>query len=110
MIDKEAFLKAALPEETILLAGLGEVRVRGLSRSEALSLGAHKDDPRALEQLIVRLGLVEPALSEDEVTAWFASAPAGLVDPIVKAVERLSGLGEGAPKSGIPGVRRGSRA
>lgn len=108
MIDREAFLKAVLPEEVIALPGVGDVRVRGLSRSEALSLAKAKDDPQALEMLIVRLGLVEPALSEEECKAWFASAPAGLVDPIVKAVERLSGLGEGAPKSGVPGVRKGS--
>lgn len=107
MIDKEAFLKASTPEEVITLPGIGDVRVRGLSRSEALSLSKVKDDPEALEQLIVRLGLVEPALTADEVKAWFDVAPAGLIDPLVEAVQRLSGLGEGAPKSGLPEVRRG---
>lgn len=110
MIDKEAFLKAPTPEETILLPGVGEIRVRGLTRSEAVSLQRVKDDPAALEQLIVRLGLVEPSLTADEVKGWYETAPAGLTDIIVAVVERLSGLSEGAPKSDVPGPGKRPRA
>ena len=105
MIDKEVFLKASTPEETVTLPGVGDVRVRGLSRNEAVSLAAVKSDPAALEQLIIRLGLVDPTLTADDVAAWYASAPAGLTDLIVNAVERLSGLTGDAPKSGVSGVR-----
>lgn len=110
MIDKDAFLKASTPEETICLPGVGDVRVRGLTRSEAVSLSEVKSDTPALERLIVRLGLVQPALSEAEVEAWYESAPSGLTDLIVNAVTRLSGADESAPKSGVPGVRSGRRA
>lgn len=107
MIDREQFLKAALPEAELDIPDVGTVRVRGLTRAEALGLQTIKDDPGALEQRIILLGLVEPALSADDVDAWYGSAPAGLTDLIVDAVSRLSGLGEGAAKSGVPGIRSG---
>lgn len=108
MIDKETLLKGLTPERVVDLPGVGDVRVRGLSRSEAVSLAAVKDDTAALEQLIIRLGLVDPALSADEVAEWYAAAPAGLTDLIINAVEDLSGLRQGAGKSGVPDVREGS--
>lgn len=110
MIDKEAFLKATAPETSVELPGLGTVKVRGLSRSEAVSLAPLKDDTGALERRILILGLVDPALTEDELKAWYDSAPAGLVDPIIAAIERLSGLGKGAPKSDVPRVPGRPRA
>lgn len=110
MIDKEAFLKPSVAEEVVTLPGKGDVLVRGLTRLEAVSLQKVKDDPAALECLIVRLGLVQPSLTEEEVKAWYASDVAGHTDLIVSAVERLSGLSEGAPKSDVPGPGKRPRA
>lgn len=108
MIDKDTFLKPLIPTEIVDLPGLGKIRVRGLSRAEAVALSGVKDDAAKLEQKIILYGMAEPSLTVDEVARWYDAAPAGLIDIIVKAVERLSGLGEGAPKSGVPGVRKGS--
>lgn len=110
-MDKDRFLEAALPEAEVVIPGVGEVMVRGLTRHEVLALAALKDDQCALEQRIVHLGLVDPALSEDDVAAWFLSAPAGYTDLIVDEVSRLSAMSKEAPKSGLPGVRgeRGAR-
>lgn len=110
MIEREAFLKATTSSEVIALPSLGDVRVRGLTRAEAVGLQDVKDNPRALECRIIALGLVEPALSAADVEAWYESADAGHTDLIVDAVQRLSGLGKGADKSGVSGVRNRRRA
>lgn len=104
MIDKETFLKAVLPEETLSLPGVGDVRVRGLTRQEAVNLSHAKGNVPALECLIIKLGLVEPVLTSDEIKTWYESSPSGLTDLIVNAVTRLSSLDEGAAKSGLPEV------
>lgn len=109
MIDKETFLKGLTPERVVALPGLGDVRVRGLTRAEAVSLAEHKDNTGALERIIIHMGLVEPSLTMDEVNSWYASSPAGLTDLIISAVEDLSGMKKGADKSGVPGVRKGQR-
>lgn len=110
MIDREQFLKAGVPEQVVVIPGAGEVRVRGLTRLEVLGLQALTADQGALERRIIHLGMVDPELDEDDVAAWYAAAPAGHTDLIVEAVSALSGIAAGAPKSGVSGVRRGSRA
>lgn len=102
-MDKEAFLKPALPERYLGLS-VGRVKVRGLSRAEHVSLQALKDDLGALERSIVQMGLVEPPLTLEEVATWYASALSDDVDAIVAAVSELSGTSKGSPKSGVPGV------
>lgn len=105
MIDKDLFLKALVPEAVVSVQGVGEVRVRGLSRGEVLSLQALRDDLPALEQRILVLGLVEPSLGPDEVAAWYEAAPSAHVDVLTTEIARLSGMAEGAAKSGVPGLR-----
>lgn len=55
-------------------------------------------------------GLVAPDLTEEEVAAWVAVAPAG--DPVTafRKIEELSGLAEGAAKSAYKSVRRRSQS
>lgn len=110
MIDKETFLKGLTPERVVALPGLGDVRVRGLTRAEAVGLAEHKDNTGALERIIIHTGLVEPSLTMDEVNTWYAQAQAGLTDILIGAIEELSGLKQGAQKSDVPGVRRGQRS
>lgn len=108
MIEKDVFLKPVLPEREVDLPGLGTVRVRALSRSEAVGLAVHKNDVRKLECQIIRCGLVDPVLTDAEMVGWYAEAPSGLVDLLIAAIDSLSGMSDGAPKSGVPGVREGS--
>ena len=105
MIDREVFLKAALPEAEVDLPGVGPVRVRGLTRAEVVALQGFKADVGAVERRIIALGLVDPALGPDDVDVWYDTAPAGMTDLIVNEVSRLSGLSDGATKSGVPGIR-----
>jgi hypothetical protein len=104
-MDKDAFLKVRLPERSVEIPGVGTVRVRGLTRAEAVEAKRAGDDVAALEQKIIFFGLVDPPLSESEVESWYSSAPAGEVDLIVNTIVDISALEEGAPKSGVPEVR-----
>ncbi len=109
MIDRERFLKAAVPEAEVDIPGEGTVRVRGLTRTEVLGLQGLASDQAALERRIIALGLVDPELSAADVDAWYDTAPAGHTDLIVNKVSDLSGITEGAAKSGVPAVRRRQR-
>jgi hypothetical protein len=109
-MDKEALFRPRLPEDDVQVPGVGTVRVRGLSRVEVLQARkatdeATMDGPRmlTLERKMLAAALVDPALSEAEVGKWQAVAPAGELVPLIQAIERLSGLSDDAPKSGVAG-------
>ncbi|HEX6969408.1 MAG TPA: hypothetical protein VF174_11455 [Micromonosporaceae bacterium] len=113
MVDKDMLLKPRLPEADVDIPGVGTVRVRGLSRDEVLVVrkatdAEHVDGPRALtlERKLLAAAMVDPQLSEAEVGRWQQSAPAGELQPVVEKVQELSGLDEGAAKSGVPGAGR----
>lgn len=92
MIDKDQLLKARLHEEEVDIPGVGSVRVRALSRQEALIL---KDKEMAYEEMELKLlsmAVVEPVLTEDEVRQWQAASPAGELEPVTDAIQRLSGM------------------
>ena len=64
-------------------------------------------DEDAMDVLVLTSGMVDPPLTEAEVREWRAVAAAGAVEPVMQAILRLSGLGEGAPKSVAGGVPEG---
>lgn len=76
----------------------GPVKVRGLSRLEVLDLGGRgKVD---FERRLLALGVVDPALSEDQVAAWQAiPGRAGEIGRVSNRITELSGIGEGAAKA-----------
>ena len=99
MISKDQLLKGRLPERDVEIPDVGTVRVRGLSRAEALECQKLAADVSDLECKILSFGLVDPALSPAEVGEWYGAAPAGEIDPVTTAIQELSGLGEGAAKT-----------
>lgn len=101
MISKEQLLKAALTEAEVEIPGRGTVRVRSLSRAEALRVTAA--DPLEAEVIALVGGLVEPALTEDEVRQLLDATGADELQPVINEIMRLSGMGEGAQKSGRAG-------
>jgi len=111
-VDKESLLKPRLGEATVDIPGVGTVRVRALTRGEVMVVRKatdteQMDGPRALvlERKLLAKAMVDPPLTEDEVGRWQEVSAAGELEPVVAAVQELSGLVEGAPKSGVPGVR-----
>lgn len=111
-IDREALFKPRLEEAEVDLEGMGTVRVRGLSRGEVIAMRkatdteANLDGPRALviERKMIALAMIDPKLTETEVARWQEAAPAGELEPVTAKIQELSGLSEGANKSGLPGA------
>jgi hypothetical protein len=105
VIDRDALLKARLPERTLDIDGVGTIRVRALSRAEALEVRACGEDLAGMEQKILTFGLVDPALSPDDVANWYRAAPAGEIEPITNAIVAMSGLADDAAKEAYKSFR-----
>lgn len=100
-VDKAALLASrGFGTESVPVGEVGEVVVRGLSRAEVLGLQSAGDlDATEMERKLVSLAMVDPALTEDEVGEWQKVAPAGELEPISEAIQRLSGLAVKAVKA-----------
>lgn len=84
--------------------GDGYVVVRGLTRGEAQETVGK--EVRELEALIVWHGLVQPELDYADVLEWMDNDESGLFEPIIKAINTLSGNDRGAGKAytkSVPG-------
>lgn len=95
--DKELLFKSRLPEADVEVPGVGTIRVRGLSRDEALRVRG-TSDVATIERRMIALGCVDPVLTEDEVKRWQMACPAGELEPITATITELSGMMEGAAK------------
>jgi alanine racemase len=101
MVTREQLTKPRLPEDTISIDGLGTFRVRGLSRFEVLVSKQREErlGMVAMERMMLAAGLLDPSMSEDEVTAWQKASPAGEIEPVVNKIAELSGMLEDAGKA-----------
>jgi len=115
-LDKEALLKRRRTDRTEEVdLGEGTVTVRGLSRGEinrarVVAGKASKDNQVAtLDIHYIAAGLVEPEMTVAEVAEWLENAPAGDSVTVLGVIQELSGLAEGAQKSGNAGVRKRPR-
>ena len=107
MLTREEILAKAVDQEVVTLPSGGTVKVRGLTRDEAMEVRKRPDDA-ARDNYMIATGMVEPVLSEDDVALWATTAPAGDSVEITRAIGRLSGMVEGAGKSGPSRSRRRS--
>lgn len=104
MVDKAALLAPRLPEDDVEIPGVGTVRVRALSRAEAMKVQRLPSKERDAQT--IALGMMDPPMSVDDVKAWAAASPAAEMEAVARRIAELSGiLTEGAQKSGVPGVR-----
>lgn len=99
-VDKETLFKPRLPEADVEVPGIGIVRVRGLSRTEVLSI-QQKDTsaPGAFERVLLAYALMDPELTEGEVGEWQAASIAGELEPVTAKVTELSGLSKDSAKN-----------
>jgi len=107
VLTREEILAKAVGHEVVDLPSGGQVKVRGLTRDEALQV-QEANGTAARDNTTIALGLVEPALSVEEVATWAKTAPAADSIEISRAIARLSGMVEGAGKSGPARARRRS--
>lgn len=96
-MDKALLFKPRLPEDDVDVPGIGIVRVRGLSRIEAMHVQAAKG-VEATERRILALGMVDPTLTEAEAGQWQKASTAGEIEPVANRIAELSGIAPGSPK------------
>lgn len=104
-IDKSALFTARLPEEEVEIPGVGTVRIRSLSRAEVLGIRGKDVPVDEMERHLLALSLVEPKLTEKEAGQWQAASAAGELEPVTKAIMRLSGLEEATAKEAVKRFR-----
>jgi hypothetical protein len=108
---KSQLLTASFEQKVVAIPRIGDsVIVRALSRAEVMDLRKTlKDDEDTsnleFESKVIAAGMVEPQMSIKDVKVWQKSSPAGELDAVVTAIMELSGMGEGAQKSGVSAVR-----
>jgi len=95
--SKAELFEPRLPEDDLELA-IGTVRVRALSRREAIRLEDCTDEA-SKQATIIAWGLVDPVLTVAEVMRWMDATPAGELQPVGTRIAELSGLLEDAPKA-----------
>lgn len=105
-MDKAVLLKGYLPEEDVELpSGIGTVRVRGLSRQEAVTV-AKIDDQTAMERLAMALGMLDPRMTESEIDEWSKVAVAADVQAVAQKISDLSNMQAGAGKGPTSSSKR----
>jgi hypothetical protein len=105
IISKEALLQQRFGLTDYEIPGVGTVKVRSLTRGEALQVVGVEKDKRDLESQILAWAMVEPPLTVEDARLWMDHSPAGELQALTQFITRLSGLAEGAAKSGVPEVR-----
>lgn len=83
--------------EWVTVPGVGDVLVRGLTRSEVL-LVQELDVQWRRECRSLHYALVDPRMTETEVERWMRTAPSGEFNAVAQRVLELSGMAETSAK------------
>jgi hypothetical protein len=100
--DKSTLFRPHLPEEDVSIDSIGTVRVRALSRAEAMRVTGSEMAKAKLDRYVISRGMIRPLLTEDEVGEWQKVSAAGDIEKASRAIMRVSGLEIDAPKSVVP--------
>lgn len=99
IVDKAALLGGrAFGVTAVPIPGMGIIKIRPLSRAEALKMYGQELKAAEMEQVVIALACVEPTFTRGEVAQWQASSAAGEMIIIVNAILELSGMDIGAGK------------
>lgn len=83
---------------------VGDLVVRGLNRDEGRRV-AEQTTLADRDRLMLSLGLVEPAMTPDEVDEWASAAPAGELEDVSRAIAGLSKMLDGDAKEQYKSLR-----
>jgi hypothetical protein len=118
-MDKKALLCVSHPEDTVPVPmmgpdgdlTMGEVRVRGLSRSEWFTVGKITGESPGQEEVnrgeafAVSVALLDPSLTLEEAREWLADAPNSITSAVVSRIMELTGARGGAAKDAYKSLR-----
>jgi hypothetical protein len=106
-VDKELLFKpraataSGMPEGDVDVPGVGTVRVRGMTRAEALTLRAFAGNVAKAEAVMLSFGMVDPALTEAEAARWISVSPATEIEDVTDKISELSGMKPTAAKEAV---------
>lgn len=100
-MDKAALIARRIPERDVVIPGVGTVRVRGLTRAEALLVRHDVDGEVEKERMILALTMLDPPMTVEDASAWQDGSPAGEIEPITDVVMELSGMVSGSAKRAV---------
>lgn len=100
-VSKGDLLKARFGIEDVEIPGVGTVKVRALTRGEALQVQGQEMGIAEMEQKLIALAMVEPKLTEAEVKEWQDNSTAGEIQVVTEVIVRLSGMEQSAPKEAM---------
>jgi hypothetical protein len=104
-LSKTELLAPRLGEGEHEIAGVGTVRIRGLSRAEVLEMRNLEGGAIATDRRMLSLAMLDPTLTEDEVAAWQRTSNPDEIEKLTLAIADLSGMGDGANKAAYKSVR-----
>jgi hypothetical protein len=111
LLAPRATTASGMPEDTVTLAGFGDVRVRGLSRGEVFMLQKARDtgvikDQAQWEQRMVSLTLLDPPMTDAEVAQWQTVAGGGgELEDVTAKIAELSNMAAGSAKAAVQSFR-----
>lgn len=111
LLTREQILarKVAGKTEVVTLPDGDEVEVRGITRGEAAEIGkidheTVENPDKEAEMMALAFGLVNPALSLEDVREWYAGEQSGAIQMISDKIRELSGQAQGQGKEATKSV------
>lgn len=91
---EELLALAACNEVTLDIEGVGKLTVRPLSYADGIRLGQLTEQGALRDKAVFVLtrALVEPALTDEQAGAFYDTVAFGLVNGVVNAILRVSGM------------------
>lgn len=91
---------SGMPEGDVTLASGAIIRVRGMSRWEAMK-GKAVDDRIEWEAYVIATGMVAPAMTVEAVRTWQQRSLPAELEPVTDKIAELSGMDEGAERRAV---------
>ena len=110
VVDKAALLSGtAFGITAIPIPGMGVIKVRPLSRAEAMAVYDQELSAAQMEQVLLSKACVEPTFTPGEVAAWQeCDGAGGNILAVVNTILELSGMQVGAGKAAYKRFRGAS--
>jgi hypothetical protein len=98
-LTRDEILARKTGRGTATLPDGSTVGIRALTRDEVLHMQGLPDGQRDL--YAIATAVTDPVLTEPDVAAWSGSADAGDFPALIEAIQEISGVKQGAGKSGV---------
>lgn len=100
-MDKSRLLTNRIVTEDYTIDGVGTIVLKALNRHEALLVGM-ADTNVLKETLILKYGVADPSLSNEDIKKWSENSPGAEIEAVTEKIADLSGMLEGSDKDTFP--------